>query len=316
METTCNLSKCAFYSILTAIGIIVLVILVDVILYSLYSYYYVNKYYADDLKELMKKQLKKHTHIAPGQPGSSWSEFHPPVDQTLNYIDGNDEWLWGLTKKNTYVCRKPCNGKTDDHIWRNLNNKVKLSEISVGNNYVWGASNRAYYTDKPDGTGKLVKSKNKFRSVSIGHSGWTWAIGKNSPYKCAQKNMCTGLKKDKWIKSKRISSFKISVGNNYVWSIDKSGNLFKSKADGSDEWKTINTDNKPGTLISIAAGKDDTLYAVNVNNKLFKGSLLNDDLLKWTEIEDSPEFKSIKVSNAILGIDTDNKLWIAPLEKF
>ena len=311
MEINCNLSHCTYYSILTVLSIIIFVIVLDVTLYTLYSYYYVDKYYSEDLKDWRDNQLKKFTHIMPGDPGSSWSEFHPPVDQIVNYIDSNNDWIWGLTKKNTYVCKKPCNGKTDDHIWRKLQNKINLSQISVGNNYAWGSDGHAYFSNKPDGTGKIVKNRNKFRSLSIGHTGWIWAIYKDTPFKCSQQNMCTGLKKDKWLKMRGVRSVNLTVGNNYVWCLDNSGKLFQNNSDGSGKWTIINTDEKQGPLISISAGKDDILYAVNKNNKLFK--CLNG--FKWTEIEDSPDFKHIKVTNTIIGIDVNNKLWIAPLEK-
>lgn len=309
MEIICNLSQCTYYSILTVLSIIIFIFLLDLTLYTLYSYYYVDKYYSDDLKAWRNKALKQYTHIMPGDPGSPWSEFHPPAYQYLKYIDSNNDWIWGLTRKNTYVCKKPCNGKTNDHIWRRLPYKARLSEISVGDNYVWGSDGHSYFSDKTNGTGNLIKNRSRFYSLSIGHTGWIWAIYKGTPWQCLQQNMCTGKRSEKWRTLRGVRAVKLTVGTNYMWCIDNRNNLIRRNSDGSGGWRFLSSPG--GRLISISADKYDNLYAVNANNSLFKLNNHN----KWISISASPKFKDIKVSNTIIGIDVNNKLWTAPLEQ-
>ena len=313
MQLTCGNKECLYYIILTVIAIIATVLTIDLLGYFLYSYLYVEKYYAVDLKDWRDRELEKYTHIAPGQPGSAWSEIKSPVQEKIKFVTGNREWMWGLNdKKEIYTCKKPCNGETNDHIWRKI--PGKLSHVSVGNDYIFGADGYSYFMDKPNGSGKLVKGQVKYKGY-IANSGWIWGLYKGAPFKCAKENMCTGLKKDKWIKSKGLrGAIELAPGTEYIWSIDKSGKLFRNKANGDGNWESVKTPTKEG-ILTISAGNDDSLYAVTKKNQLFKCSKTCNNGSKWRFIEDTPPLKQINISDNIIGLDTQGKLWISSLKK-
>jgi hypothetical protein len=188
MELLCDLPHCIKHCAITFIAVIVVTLLLDMALYFAYSYFTVRRYYSSDITQWRNRSLARYGYYAPGTTGSDWTEIYPPVDDdskdaVLKSISVNDNWVWATAANDdVFVCRKPCDGSTQDAYWHLAPGKVR--QVSANNKTVWGvdANDVVYRMNTTKDTGTWEKTPAKLRYVGIGATGWVWgATGKRVP---------------------------------------------------------------------------------------------------------------------------------------
>jgi hypothetical protein len=302
MEIECGVTSCIPYILINASLVIVGTILLDIILYFLYGYLYVEKYYSYDLIQQRDKQLAKYDYYPPGSLGSNWSEMFPPVSQTLKSIANNDVWVWGTNTKNqAYVCKYPCEGEDPDSMWRSIP-KLNLKKIVLTNKGVWAINQKdeIIESDKLDGRGKWKGRGKGFLDLSVSKNNRIWAINKaREP---------TYLDK-KWVKKGGPKALQILAGQNRVYIVDVNGIIYTSDSNGSTRdrtwtWTKINAPVKVKTIRFQKEEKD--LYIISDDYRLYS---CTNNCTNWSLIKDAPRLTDLNVSQSLMGISTNGKLW-------
>ena len=308
MQPTCGYSQCIFNCVLTSLATIGVILFLDILIYFAYSYLYVEKYYSQDLVVWKDRALEDYGIIVPpGTTGSDWTEIFPPVDQTIVNFVSSDDWMWASSNNGTYVCKQPCDGLTNDSIWRKLN--IALDNVSSSPaSGVFGisADGKVYQIDKTDGTGAIEQPIDglSMKQINVGNTNNLWGIDNNYYPRICTSN-CSDAEEWKIIDG---SLMHITTGNKWTWGITKIGGvLVKRQSDGSGAWSTI----KSVPLISISADKDDNLYVITKDRNILRYNALG-----FSPIVGAPKLDIIMASSKLYGIAKEvsgNRLWTAPL---
>jgi hypothetical protein len=311
MQIDCELSQCITLCALTAIGVIVGTIILDIIIYFAYSYFIVRRYYSSDLASLRDKSLARYGYYPPGSTGADWREIFPPVDENtkdvvLKSISVNDNWVWGISENNdVYVCKKPCDGSTEDAFWHTV--PGKLQQISVNNNAVWGIMNTRVFgmattTDK----GQWAKTPARLTQVAIGSTGWVSGVGLETiVWECFPRGGCW----KKWYKQQARNSVQVAVGQEYIWSRSANGTISYKLYTANGPWKQIET---PAQMKYITAGLTDNLFGIAEDGTLYMKPKITSP---WIAVKNAPKLKILSVNKEIYGVSVDGGIWEGTIPK-
>jgi hypothetical protein len=137
MDLNCGASQCIYYILLTVVGVIVAILILDVLLYFSYSYFIVRRYYSTDLALWKKKQLSKFG-AGGGYIGQKWEEVYPPDEKMqMSSFTANTDSLFGLDAGEVYTCKKPCNGTSDDTFWSKVSAPSKINKLAASDDSLW-----------------------------------------------------------------------------------------------------------------------------------------------------------------------------------
>jgi hypothetical protein len=307
MQLNCELSQCITHCALTAIGVIVFTIILDIILYFAYSYFIVRKYYSGDLFRKRNRELARYGYFEPGTAGADWKEIYPPIDAksqdvVFNSIAANDNWIWATAKNDDiYVCKKPCDGTSKETFWHQF--PGKLRQISTNNGSVWGVNrdDSVFGMGTRNDKGNWGGNPARLRNISVGSTGWIWGTnGSRNPYVCHPKGACW----KRWYPATGIKSIQVTAGQNYVWSLDNAGSISVRSSNGAGKWAHVPS---PTSMSYIACGLSDNLFAISEDGGLYmlKGAGMG----SWIVVKNAPKLRAISVNKEIYGLGQDNTIW-------
>ena len=169
----------------------------------------------------------------------------------LKHVSGSINYLWGVNAEDkVFRCNRPCLGS-----WVHVEGSLK--QIDVGEDEIWGVnSNDAVFKRAADGSGKwqYINSQ-KLKHVSASGNGYIWGVNSaDQIYKC--KKPCSGS----WVLVPGGLK-QIDGGQEYVYGVDKSNNVFSMPVDGSEDvWRQI-----PGAMHYITASETDDIFAIGAS---------------------------------------------------
>jgi hypothetical protein len=289
----------------------------DILIYFAYSYFIVRRYYAADLARQRDKSLVRYGYYPPGSAGAEWREIYPPVDEKSNdvvfkSIAANDNWIWATAMNNAvYVCKKPCDGSTEEAYWHQFPGGANLSQISVNNSSVWGVKDNVTWTmATSNDKGKWKKASPNFTNVSVGPTGRVAGLHPDrSAWTCAKPGQCLNT----WKKQTKISSAQVAVGTKYIWSLDLNGNIrYKTGSDINDgPWADIKS---PARMKYIAVGLKDNLFAISDDGTLYMKTDVKENV-PWITVKNAPRLKALTVNKEIYGLGRDDTVWEGTIPK-
>ncbi len=195
---------------------------------------------------------KATINVKPVTPKSPWEK----ITGGLKHISVNPEWTWGVNSKNEiYKCKTPC--KTP---WTKVSGG--LVQIDVGKTEVWGVNgNGEIYRRPVDGSGSWTQMKGRLKYVSSGPTDLVWGVNSSDNiYMCVP-----GKGKRCYNEWKQMSGSlkQLSVGEDEVWGVNRSNEIYKRPVNGTGKWTQV-----PGKLKHVSVGKDE-IIGVNTDNEIY-----------------------------------------------
>ena len=241
-----------------------------------------------------------------------------PERAAIESITFSDNYLWGIDDStrissatdNIVYCRYPCvNGNS----WIPVQGQLDIT-IDANEDEVWGVNDRGQIYKRPiDGsggwtqitTGNIINDNCDqlcFSDISVSNNGYIWAIStrKNTYMLCRGGVNTQCGNNDQLLIDSELSLVHIEAGNEEVWAVNATNDIFKRPVDGNGEWSIV-----PGKMRYISASGNAHVWGIAPNDSLYVCEKPCTGC--WQYIGGS--FKQVEGENgSVIGVTTNNSI--------